>query len=115
MTPFCKQNKSEKILDTTNEEYNIRVRAYRTGKVITVTLYTTTLAKQINQGQQNILLGQLGEENGPIEDLVQMLSSAYGQRFSIQCKTNGDIYLAYVYSNVPKPNQIVQMVTYTAK
>ena len=114
MQPTHKE-KTEKILDTTNEEYNIKIRAYKCGKVITVTLYTTTLAKQINQGQQNILLGQLGEENGPIEDLIQMLSSAYGQRFSIQCKANGNIYIAYVYSNVPKPNQIVQTVTYTAK
>lgn len=114
MQPTHKE-KTEKILDTTNKEYNIRVRAYKCGKVITVTLYTTALAKQINQGQQNILLGQLGEENGPIENLIQMISSVYGQRFNFQINSNGNIYIAYAYSNIPTPNQIVQMVTYTAK
>lgn len=114
MQPTHKE-KTEKILDTTNEEYNIRVRAYKCGKVITVTLYTTILAKQINNGHQSILLGQLGEENGPIEELVQTLSSAYGQRFTVQCRTNGNIYIDYVYNSVPTPNQIVQMVTYIVK
>ncbi len=107
--------KTIKILDTTNTEYNIRVRAYKCGKVITVTLYTTTLAKQISQGQQSIILGQLGEENGPLENFIVMLSSAYGQRFSIQCNSNGNIYISYAYSNVATPNQIAQMVTYIAK
>ena len=114
MQPTHKE-KTEKILDTTNEEYNIRTRAYKCGKVITVTLYTTTLVKKINQGHQNILLGQLGEENGPIEYLTQMLSSIYGQRFNIQINENGNMYISYVFNNVPTPNQIVQTVTYTAK
>ena len=104
--------KTEKILDTTNEEYNIRVRAYKCGKVITVTLYTITLAKQISQGHQSILLGQLGEENGALDGLTVMLTSAHGQRFNIVVNSNGSIYIAYAYSNVVAPNQIAQTVTY---
>ncbi len=115
MIPLCKQNKSEKILDTTNEEYNIEIKAYKSGKVIMVTLYTMNLIKQLNQGAVNALIAQLGEENGAVESYRKIIQSSRGEIFSIRCESNGNIYIAYAYNNISKSSQIAGNLTYIAK
>ena len=115
MIPRFKQNKTEKILDTTNEEYNIRVRAYKCGKVVTVTLYTTSISQEIANGAKNILLAQLGENNGPLETIDHMLATQLGVRFNIRVYENGNINISHVYNTIGSSSQIVQMFTYVTK
>ena len=115
MTPFCKQNKTEKILDVTNEDYNIQVKAYKNGKVVTVTLYTTSLNQEISNGSKNILLAQLGENNGPLETMNHMLATQLGVRFNIRVYENGNINISHVYNTMGSSSQIVQMFTYVTK
>ena len=115
MTPFCKQNKTEKFLDVTNEDYNIQVKAYKNGKVVTVTLYTTSIGQEITNGAKNILLAQLGEKNGPMDSINKMLTTNLGVRFNIRIYSNGNINISHVYSTMGGASQIVETITYVAK
>ena len=115
MIPRCKQNKTEKILDVTNKDYNIQVKAYRNGNVVTVTLYTTSIGQEITNGAKNILLAQLGEKNGPLETMNHMLATQLGVRFNIRVYENGNINISHVYNTIGVSSQIVQMFTYVTK
>lgn len=115
MTPFCKQNKTEKFLDVTNEDYNIQVKAYKNGNVVTVTLYTASISQEITNGPKNIVLAQLGEENGPLETINHMLATQLGVRFNIRVYENGNINISHVYNTIGSSSQIVQMFTYVTK
>ena len=109
------QNKTEKFLDVTNEDYNIQVKAYKNGKVVTVTLYTASTNQGITNGPKNIVLAQLGEENGPLETINHMLATQLGVRFNIRVYENGNINISHVYNTIGASSQIVQMFTYVTK
>lgn len=115
MIPRCKQNKTEKILDVTNEDYNIQVTAYKNGNVVTVTLYTTSIGQEITNGSKNIVLAQLGEENGPMDSINKMLTTNLGVRFNIRIYPNGNINISHVYNTMGGTSQIVEIITYVAK
>lgn len=115
MKPLCKQNKTKKILDVTNEDYNIQIKAYKNGKVVTVTLYAAPIGQEITNGAKNILLAQLGENNGPLETINHMLATQLGVRFNIRVYENGNINISHVYNTIGLSSQIVQMFTYVTK
>lgn len=103
---------SQKIYEDTNEEYGIRCRAYCTGSVVTIRLYATSLKKNISIGTPNISFGNVGGSNAPLEDLTFMVSSAYGENFNVRIDTSGNIYVSYVYHNIPTTSQIIYMTSY---
>ena len=107
--------KTIKIFDETNEDYNIRVRAYKKRETIMLTVYTTNVKKQIASGANVITLGKLGNENAPLESFTKMCTTSTGQRFSIQVSNAGVVQISYVYSNIAAANQIVEVFTYLAK
>ena len=114
MQPAHKE-KTEKILDTTNEDYNIQVKAYKNGNVVTVTLYTVSISQEITNGPKTIVLAQLGEENGPMDSINKMLTTNLGVRFNIRIYPNGNINISHVYSTLGGTSQIVETITYVAK
>lgn len=107
--------KTIKIFEETNEDYNIRVRAYKKRETIMLTVYTINVKKQIASGANVITLGKLGNENAPLESFIKMCTTSTGQRFNIQVSNTGVVQISYVYSNIAAANQIVEVFTYLAK
>lgn len=107
--------KTIKIFEETNEDYNIRVRAYKKRETIMLTVYTINVKKQIASGANVITLGKLGNENAPLESFIKMCTTSTGQRFNIQVSNTGVVQISYVYSNIAAANQITEVFTYLAK
>ncbi len=107
--------KTIKIFEETNEDYNIRVRAYKKRETIMLTVYTTNVKKQIASGANVITLGKLGNENAPLESFIKMCTTSTGQRFNIEVSNTGVVQISYVYSNIAAANQITEVFTYLAK
>lgn len=107
--------KTIKIFEETNEDYNIRLRAYRSGKIIMITIYTIDVKKQIASGANVVTLGKLGSENAPLESFIKMCHTSAGQRFNVQVSNTGNVQISYVYNSIAVANQIVDAFTYLAK
>lgn len=111
---FAKSN-TKKIYDQTNSEYNIRVRAYRSGNVVTLTIYTTSVSKAINQGQQNINIGNIGTENAPIENFIKKVFTSAGKKFNLECRNQGDIAIGYTHDSIETQSQIAEVISFVCK
>lgn len=107
--------KTIKIFEETNEDYDIRLRAYRSGKIIMITIYAIDVKKQIASGANVVTLGKLGSENAPLESFIKMCHTSAGQRFNVQVSNTGNVQISYVYNSIAVANQIVDAFTYLAK
>lgn len=109
--------KTTKIIDTTNEETNITVKAFKHGKIITVILYTTLWGdKELNSGHQGTILADLPFGSRPLESINQQVRTSLNNKFSLIVNSNGHIQIGYNYQNIAanSANQISEIITFVA-
>lgn len=105
---------SSKIIEVTDNKYNIRTRVYQLNKLILITLYSTNIIETLPSGGHlnYLLFGGLPVE---IEPLTVMLNTNRGDRFTVTI-SGGNLVIDYVY-NFAEVNytQIAQQFMYICK
>lgn len=111
---FKKDEDTIEILNTTNAEYGINLRAYKNGKTITLFVYTNKTLKAIANGGLYLTLGTLPEEFRPPVGISQNCIASNKGVFTIQIDNNGIVQLGWFYDAVGVNSQLHDIITFTA-
>lgn len=93
-----------KIMEMTEDTYNLRLRVYQWGNLVLFSIYTLNVKTTIPRGQLDYVLGDVSRI--PIEQFSYMAETSTGQHFTVQITEEGVIRLGYIYENIPVNSQI---------
>jgi len=103
--------KGKKIVSITDSTYNLQVTVYKYGDILTISLYTTSLATAISSGHLSYNLCKLPAGIRLSSAKNYMVQTSSGVRFNIVVNQTGNIMIGYVYGAINSSSQIIDIHT----